>query len=98
MRCGTRPAFESATCQSRRKRCWSEIPTPAVRERATWACLRGAEIDQLTHGSSRFERGEAFVNFGQFNLARDQMIELQASLSPQGQQSRHVDPEAVAAH
>src|SRR5207237_1307181 len=57
-----------------------------------------AEVDQLTNGHRRFERGEAFVDLSELQPPGDQMIELQPPLAPQGQQAGHVDPEPVAAH
>ena len=41
------------------------------------------EIDQLTHRGAGFECGEPVIDLGQFEPARDQVIELEPTLPPQ---------------
>src|SRR5262249_46271185 len=60
--------------------------------------LSSSKIDHLTHRRAGFQLRKALIDFGELDAARDQMVELEATLFPQRQQPRHVNPKTVAAH
>src|ERR1700723_3457015 len=57
-----------------------------------------AKVDKLAQHVAAFQFDVTFVDLLEFDMARDQMIELQFALLPRVQQLRHVEPEPVAAH
>src|SRR5262249_48361415 len=56
------------------------------------------EIDELTHGCAGLQSCETLVDLGELDATGNQVIELESSLSIEGEQPRHVHAEPVAAH
>ena len=56
------------------------------------------KINQLAQDVALLQPGVALVDIIEFDVTGDQVIELQMALLPRIQQSRHINPEPVAAH
>src|SRR5580704_11886347 len=74
------------------------MPAPTIRKSHSRTVRSGREIDELAHGRAGLQSCEALVDLREPDAAGDQVIELELTLSIEGEQPRHVDPEAVAAH